>query len=261
MRHRGIYYGDPVNRASPLNRGLVSWWMAVPWYMSGPRFIDLCGRNHGTLTNGPTWSGALGRAGGYGGVRVTGGSSIVLSLPAIASSQDFFLSFDVFPVSWPGPYTALLDDSARDWSAFFRESGQLNYEDGPLFTLSGATAAIEAGKWSRLVMTRIGTASSSYLNGATFAGYGPTSSSLAAASVYFGNNISGGGSHFDGVYDNFRFALRGITADEAFAEYQSSRRGYPTELNRFRRRRGQAQAAAGGATAYPWHYYQQMMAG
>jgi len=65
MRSRRLYYGDLVNRASPLNRGLVSWWLAVPWYMSGPRLIDIAGRNHGTLTNGPT-RGGTSRPKGYG---------------------------------------------------------------------------------------------------------------------------------------------------------------------------------------------------
>src|SRR3990167_9254519 len=67
-----LYYGDLVNRSCQLNSGLVSWLMAVPWYMSGPRFIDIFGKNHGTLTNGPTWQGAMGRPGGNGSLNFDG---------------------------------------------------------------------------------------------------------------------------------------------------------------------------------------------
>lgn len=74
---RLLYYGQPINWASPLDRGLVSRWQVVPWYASGPRWIDLAGRNHGTLTNGPTWDGARGRQGGYGSIKFDGSNDYV----------------------------------------------------------------------------------------------------------------------------------------------------------------------------------------
>lgn len=46
---------NPVNRLHPLNRGLVSWWLALPGTMGGSRFMDIMSPgpngNHGVLTN------------------------------------------------------------------------------------------------------------------------------------------------------------------------------------------------------------------
>lgn len=78
-----LYYGNPINRANPLMRGLVSRWKVVPWYSSGGRFIDLAGKNHGTLNNGPTWSSAKGRPGGSGSLTFTG--SAYVAIPSTTS--------------------------------------------------------------------------------------------------------------------------------------------------------------------------------
>jgi hypothetical protein len=54
--------GNAVNRAAPLNRGLVSWWMVLPNRLGGGgnTFRDFWRSNHGTLA-GPTikWSGGI----------------------------------------------------------------------------------------------------------------------------------------------------------------------------------------------------------
>src|SRR5688572_20641043 len=62
---RYLNYGQAVNRAHPLNRGLVSWWMNLPQRGKGNTFFDIAGRNHGTLLNGPVWSGPP-HPGGWG---------------------------------------------------------------------------------------------------------------------------------------------------------------------------------------------------
>lgn len=91
---RLLNYGQPINWGSPLNRGLVSRWQVVPWYASGPRWVDLARRNHGTLTNGPIWSGAKGRKGGYGSITFDGTNDYVLlgAPPALALPGDLTLA-------------------------------------------------------------------------------------------------------------------------------------------------------------------------
>lgn len=54
MKTGAINWGSPVVPGG-LNTGLVSWWLARPG-ISGNTWYDLCGKNHGTLTNGPTWA-------------------------------------------------------------------------------------------------------------------------------------------------------------------------------------------------------------
>lgn len=48
---------DPVERDHPLLRGCVSWWVPLPNLYGSTKYWDVIGRNHGTLTNGPTWRG------------------------------------------------------------------------------------------------------------------------------------------------------------------------------------------------------------
>ena len=57
----------PVNLRHRLSVGLVSRWKVIPAFRGGSRFIDLCKRNNGTLTNmvQSDWKGTN-RPGGYG---------------------------------------------------------------------------------------------------------------------------------------------------------------------------------------------------
>jgi len=73
-----VDWTNPVNRAHPLNRGLVSWWMAVPNRMGWGSLTwkDMCRKNDGTL-NGMTggisgWQGSQGRRGGNASVGFQG---------------------------------------------------------------------------------------------------------------------------------------------------------------------------------------------
>lgn len=77
-RNRPIIYGDPVAWDHPLNRGLVSWWLPLPGRGAGFTLHDIAGKNHGTLTNGPTWAAGLGAG---GSVRYVGSSSQYTSVP------------------------------------------------------------------------------------------------------------------------------------------------------------------------------------
>lgn len=67
--------GQPVNWASPLNRGLVSWWAVLPDTNRGAvTWRDIARQNHGTLTNmDPTtdWKAST-RPGGFGALDFDG---------------------------------------------------------------------------------------------------------------------------------------------------------------------------------------------
>jgi hypothetical protein len=71
LNTRKLNLGQPINWANPLNRGLVSRWQVVPEWEGSQKLFDLAAFNHGTLTNGPTWS-SLGRPGGYGSITTDG---------------------------------------------------------------------------------------------------------------------------------------------------------------------------------------------
>lgn len=94
-----IDLANPVNVHHPLNLGLISWWLAVPGLDGGKYFYDLCGRNDGTLTNGPTWSN---------------------NIPPGAVSRS--LSFDGVNDFVSTPITAALGTAEHTMSAWFRTS-------------------------------------------------------------------------------------------------------------------------------------------
>jgi hypothetical protein len=45
-----------VNRAHPLNRGRLSWWLPAPPWIGGTKLVDLFGTNHATIINAPPWT-------------------------------------------------------------------------------------------------------------------------------------------------------------------------------------------------------------
>lgn len=258
MRHRGIYYGDPVNRASPLNRGLVSWWMAVPWYMSGPRFIDLCGKNHGTLTNGPTWSGALGRPGWFGAVKGNGSTQYIDcgNGGAATGTTSFGVGGWVNVRASTGGAQALIGRSEpgasfkREYLVYWTDS-QWNVQrhDG-----SGAIAVNGSsrnfGVWYHVFATYDGTTITLYVNGQSDGTPAADSRSISGTtntSILAARQDVGGTFFLDGAVDGVIAIIgRCPSAAEVYQRFQESLAGYPTTLNRFRRRRGQAQAAAAG---------------
>jgi hypothetical protein len=99
---RVLNYGNPVNPLAPLNRGLVGWWLNLPSRGKGNTVFDLCGKYHGTLTNGPTWSGALGRPGGFGAVTFDGSNDYITLGVAPAALK--FTAISPFSISaWVRP--------------------------------------------------------------------------------------------------------------------------------------------------------------
>lgn len=246
MISRTVNLGSPVNPNAAENRALAGWWGALNQgaHYGGARLLDLRLSNHASLTS-TTWSGFK-PPGGYGSIRCTGGGEITIAMPAIAANVDFYLEFWHYPVTWPGAFTALLDDTAREWSVFFDTSGERSFDIGPCDVLNfSGTYGMTAGSWWCFAMTRVGDAGRAYVNGVQIgARTGVAANTAAAATLSFGGNPSGG-STYDGYYDGIRLALgRGLSDADALASYRERRLGYPTALNWITRDVG---AEAGGA--------------
>lgn len=253
--------GNAVNWGHSLNRGLVSWWLALPDQQRGVMFRDLCKRNHGTLTGGPTWQGARGRPGGWGSVGCTGGAYILSpEMFILTSAEDFTLRVVHRPTSYPSGFTALFDNvGTRRWNIFLNSSGDVSFVENVL----GATATslgMTTGLWWDVVWSRLSGTLTTYVNGVSKgAGASTTHTDGINAAIGFGNNLSGGGGHYDGCYAEMEFWRRGLSGPEVFELYTESRRGYPGLLNWHRPLR-YAPEQGGAVTAFPWHYYQQMQA-
>jgi hypothetical protein len=250
-----IDYGQPVARGHPLNRGLVSWWLAVPWYMSGPRFIDIAGRSHGTLTNGAAWQGARGRPGGWGALTFDGTNDYVpvtdraetglFTVSAWARSTSTSGTRQVFTRSEAVAFT-------QNWMLFQRDSSGLFWSfqmrDGSdnqaLSTISTAD-----GAWRHLVGVHSGSgAIALYVDGelaASNSGSTPGSNGFSVTSI--GSFASGSSDFWQGDIDDVKlWSGRALSSDDVAQLYRLSIRGYPGLLNRISRVAYFVDAGGGG---------------
>lgn len=237
--------GNAVNRSAPLNRGLVSWWMTLPNRLGGGgnTFRDLMGRNHGTLTNGPTWSGNR-RLGGFGSIAGTSAASSWVDCSRITQLDG---ATRVTIRGW------IYRSSTGSIAGFGRSPNTSNrvgiiwYSDGNLYFCvdTGAGQAYrsvaQAGTgWHYVELdydgSLAGTARiAAYVDGVSKTGStsGTPPSSIPSHANSFGINTyadgTGGGGQVigNGSYDDVS-----ITVNSAFSSrYTASARGYQNELN------------------------------
>lgn len=259
---RYVDIGDAVNWASPLNRGLVSWWMALPGQQRGLYFRDLCGRNHGTLTNGPTWQGAMGRPGGSGAIDFGGlatSQSVVVSssasLPTTLVTVSAWVSADVWETTagqYPGIVFRRVAGSNNGW--WIGTNGDSDYvefttHDGTFRSanVGYSAAGLSAGNWNLLCGTCDATNVTLYINGVQKAQVAGGITAPSSQDVYIGRNNADADT-FDGRIDDVRLWNRALSASEVSALYHASRTGYQNELNW--RRRTLIFDAGGGAPSF-----------
>lgn len=241
MPDGGIYYGDPVNRAHPLNRGLVSWWLPLPWYSSGPRLIDIAGKNHGTLTNGPTW---MPGPNGFGAVATSGGGYVpvgditaISGVPAITIVVDALWRSSVgtganpalFSKSQPGADCDLLFWSGTQVFARIGNSDNEYGIGGAIkFDARQQTAVVfdggGTGNAERLKLYQDGVPQTLSYTGTILATTG--NNSLAANIGRYTFN----GATTNATFYSVRLHNRGLSASEVAALYDQARRGYPDTL-------------------------------
>jgi hypothetical protein len=243
---RVLNYGNPVNPNAPLNRGLVGWWLNLPSRGKGNTFFDLCGKYHGTLTNGPTWSGAR-RSGGFGSIECLDASDRVDvsdTSALMVGTQDFTFSIDFCRNGAQSPTNAVFagkgDGSVNtEWALTLRGSDDrlawmngANISDAGFGGVGGTTDK----RWHTATISRIGDVFTLYLDTVqvdqdTFAGL-----NINKAISFALGDAEATASGFVGWLDNARYWIgRGLSAGEVAANIQASRLGYPNELNWVRR--------------------------
>lgn len=220
---RTINYGQPINLQSPLNRGLVGWWLALPQRMGGGRLLDLCKPgNHGTLTNGPTWQSASGRPGGFGSLLLDATNDYV-SL----TSQSLGTVHSV--AAWVNITTTggIFNGATYVEYMLYTDATNITYYVSGGY--AGAAAHGGLTGWHHIATTRNGTAVEVFKNGVSLGT--PTLLNNAAATLTgLGNTAGGGGTKFGGNIDDLRVATRVWSADEIRQIYNDSRTGYPQTL-------------------------------
>lgn len=249
-----------LNTDHPLARGMLSFYVGVPGKMGAGAYFDLFGRAPGFFTPSST-----------AGWRTTGmpyhfGDCLVTSSVFPVFGTKWTLPTNACVAAWVYPTSVSI---AQYWFSdgnigeFATDLGvRIVWNSGSRHT---STAAPTANAWNFLASQRYGSTGSwtaetwqgtlgtpVKLNGSTS---GITSNPTAPSSYGMGYPTLG----FPGRIAMMAVWNRRILQAELFHLWHISRRGYPGLLispdDVF------AAAAGGGATAYPWHYYQQMMAG
>jgi hypothetical protein len=262
LKTGAIITGQPVNWASPLNRGLVSWWMAIPQgaHFGGARLLDLCGKNHGTLSAAPVWGSAVGRHGGHGRLNFVGGSAQGVNC---GTSAEFTINNALTIALWFRPQVTTRGDIITKWQNGGSADDAFNLLYGltsgkPQFFVasgSGASAnsgvgstAMAVGTWYHICGTYDGANVRVFLNGVQEASAAATLTMPTAGTrtVWLGRNNHTDG-YTSGDIDSVRIYNRALLVSEIAAVLAEERSGYPTTLNRIRLPLvGEAGAAPGG---------------
>lgn len=233
-----LRYPHLINWRHPLNRGLVSWWLAVPQWMGSNTFRDLCGRHQGTLTNGPAWRGAQGRSGGWGCLGLDGTDDYV-TLAALHPGTGGTLTVSCWlrssAAADQGVVIGVYDNTAPGSSwMIWKLSGETVVR---LYSKSIQILAIGNqfdGIWHHIVCVWNGLVGTIYVDGLlNISGDIPMADSVTTiAQIGADTSLVLGYLQFQG--DDFRFYNRALSATEVQQLYTESRRGYPGMLNRVR---------------------------
>lgn len=222
---RSLNLGDPIDRSAAWNPSNV--WIGLPNNSGSTTLFDAVGRNHGTLTNGPTWGGS--DAAGLGAV-VFDGSNDNVTLGTAVSSSAFTLAFR-FIRRRGGSFEALAGNGGSEFVGpsdgganqyFHRLAG---WSGGGPTTLGGGRGL---GVWQTLVFTyRSGVHGTAHLNGVRTAlsDYG---SGTATYSV-FGDRS---GFPFQGSIQSIWWWPTDLSDSQAAAFCGEADAGYPTLLRR-----------------------------
>lgn len=177
MFGRALNLTDPVERSHPLNYGLFGEWAVAPGIAGGGILRNLLGRNHGTLTNGPTWGGAQGRPGGFGAINLDGSDDCIVcpTVPVIPDNGAFTLAAwlrnnsdsssasaqSVFNVGASGGNSPRLflrwESSVSGWI--------FDTATTTLVNILGSATSFTAGVWFHLAIASTGTSTQLYKDG------------------------------------------------------------------------------------------------
>lgn len=240
-----LNYSNLVNKAHPLNRGLVSWWLTLPT-RRGNIWHDLKGKNHGTLTNGPTWQGSKGRPGGWGSLQFDGTDSYLIASNVKTISLPITVSgwFRVDSGSnslLVSHHTPATNNGWRVSAVNFGTAGTLRFTLGGVadYGFSGSSNPMFIGRWNFFAVTVTG-------NGGTAKAYwtvepgGPLySPATLAVGTMSGSPTEirlgitqGGLTPLNGPADSIKVHNRVLSSSEIQELYTESRRSYPNLLNR-----------------------------
>lgn len=248
----------PVDPTSPLNRGLVAWFLSLPQWSRGRTWHELCRRGNGTLTNGPVWQN---RPGGPGSLAFDGLDDFVTAgttVPAFGTGGSFTVAYWLYvDAAMAGDAAAVSRwNGSRGWIGYY-----IGASDQPkLYCFNGTQnvtvtwpTSLTRGVWHHVlnycdvVAGTVGVAvdgapatTSSGANGADDSGIALRLGASADSASFL-----------NGRLDDVRLWARALSAAEASAVYSDSRVGYHGTLRRWQPPRRAPLPPTAGFTGVP----------
>jgi hypothetical protein len=228
---KALHYGQPIAWENPLNRGLVSRWKYVPWYASGPRWMDLADKNHGVLTGGPSWQGGQPSA-GFGSLKFDGTDDrvVVANTPRLNTWSEMTVSFWMKQVVG-STYGAAIGKSTASYVIYvgFPTAGKIT----PFVAASSQSstnAIYTQGVWTHVAITYNGATLDFYIDGVQKETHAYAHGSVSEPSdVLIG--VSPFSEYFTGELDDVCFFNRALPSSEMAQCYSDVSRGSPGTLN------------------------------
>lgn len=246
-----IDWSNPISD-HPLNAGLVSRWMAGPDnpYWGGPKFLDLVpmsngrGGNHGTLTNGPAWRGALGRPGGRGCLEHDGTDDHETIASSLVSGFPLTISAWVRSTANTAPYNVFTISRSDNTEDYFllRIRGDVagdpieaRQNGGGVEDAAISVTGVTVNEWIHLTARFSASDNRSiFLNGVlsatntTSIGFPPAMDQSTIGAL---RRSIGTIQFFPGQIDDVRVWSRALSDDEILMMYLDSLLGSPETLN------------------------------
>ena len=248
---------NPVNRSSPLNKGLVGWWINLPQInRAGTTFRDISGYgHHGTLTNMATtpptstsgWNPTT-RQGGYGQLAFDGTNDYgeVLNKEPLnfGANTNFSVSVWVYPTSLSSTKSIVTKSGTAGWTVEFIDTGIVrgNATDGTHSSTPQYNTLL-INTWTHIMVTFERTVVAGikvYKNGILQSCTGSCSSDFTTVGDINTTNSLGiatrnpqnNGSHFPGSIDDILIYNRAFSPREVLELYNDSLLYHYSLLNR-----------------------------
>jgi hypothetical protein len=239
---------EPINWQHPLNVGLVSKWMALPYGMGyrGVTAYDLVRKsgNNGTLTNGPTYHIGQLKRGGFGHMNyiLTSSQYVAITessqLPAGASDRTYAVWFNTLDSLTTSNYRNILTygSAAVGQGVFIALGNDSNFgNNGIGASQYGDAVGITGyndGIWHQLVvMFSAGTWYVYIDGGASSTSKAMTTNTVLGGTAAIAKDVITGGGYWNGSLDDLSIWNRALSATEIYSLYEQSKRGYPDVLN------------------------------
>lgn len=231
---------NTLNWDHPLMRGCVSRWKAIGGtsFYGGNQLRDLAftrnKRNNGTLTNGPTWQGPLGRPGGQGSLRLKAASSQYVSAtwPLGSGNAIHTISawINVTSTSQNPGYDIFSygNQASNEIALCTVQSNSLIYS---FYSPDLSVGFTSVNAWNHVVCVYQSGDRRLYLNGNLKASDAASSLNLPSGkTLRFGRRDSAI-AHYDGLLDDICIFNRAIATAEVAALYDDTRQPQDPTLN------------------------------